>query len=344
LDRIAAEGVVGRLAPGPIAEEALLGVSPGVVRLQPGPLRVAALGHDPPERSVHFCLDVLSLADGRLSRPSGSQGASAVAAEIGRLATRSLSLLAGPELEHAMVWDRGSIDLRCYAPEEIGEEEWTRRLPEGDGEPMLRRLIEDSVDLLSGLEANRRREEEGLAPLNVLWPWGPGFREPVPALAIRRGEPLWIESRSWRLAGLARLSGDRHGDGSAFARGLGVRWSSFLHLGQLAVVFAESFLALRTAGRHEEMARLARSLDDDLLAPLLDDEAPLRIGVFAPDPHGAGLYARWESESPDGNTVPLDERALDERRIPETTLWEALDSLYSSPSSASSAPSSPRTG
>ena len=49
-----------------VPEGLLLGMGPDEVNLEQGPLTVAALGVDPPEKSIHFHLTPMSLADGFL--------------------------------------------------------------------------------------------------------------------------------------------------------------------------------------------------------------------------------------------------------------------------------------
>ncbi len=72
LARLAEAGELAKVAPLPeveTPEALLLGLAPDKVRLAQGPLMVAALGADPPERSTHFHLSILSLTDDAVSIP-----------------------------------------------------------------------------------------------------------------------------------------------------------------------------------------------------------------------------------------------------------------------------------
>ncbi|MBS1709651.1 MAG: hypothetical protein JSS65_13140, partial [Armatimonadetes bacterium] len=195
-------------------EASFLGLPPDLVRLAPGPLLVSALRHDPPMDSVQFQTTLMSLDADGLARPIASQlgqeEVREVTGQAKRLDTRTLTFLPGEGTEHALVWEKGSLDLGTTTPAELSGKAIKRHLPEGDGEPILRRFIDDSVDLLGDLEINRRREGEGEPKLNLLWPWGFGFRTPVPNLALRSGEVAQVHSDSMRLEGLTRLVGHDH--------------------------------------------------------------------------------------------------------------------------------------
>lgn len=189
-------------------ESAYLGLRPDQGQLAPGPLIVSALGADPPERSTHFHLALLSVDE------AGIVHATEGGLEPGileRLRTRSLVPLKGHEKHHGLVWEEvGSV--LTVPPKAVFGKVWEEHLPQGDSERALRRLIDDSVNLLQETEANRRLREEGKRPANLLWPWGAGVRLPVPNLALERLAPGRVSSRSWRLAGLARLAGYRSSD------------------------------------------------------------------------------------------------------------------------------------
>ncbi|HEY0866122.1 MAG TPA: hypothetical protein VGE01_02015, partial [Fimbriimonas sp.] len=190
LEILAEAGTVTKIAPLPDVEtpEALyLGMAPDQGQLRQGPLTVAALGQDPPDRSTHFHLSLASLHDGILSFPQIGAHPAALVRMLPRLNTRTLTLLPGIRTDHALVWE-GLGDLSTVSPPRAGGRPIRDCLPEGDNEPALRRLIDDSVNLLAESDENRIREEEGLPPLNILWPWGHGTCVPVPNLWLERGE------------------------------------------------------------------------------------------------------------------------------------------------------------
>lgn len=171
-----------------------------------GPLRVAAQRIDPPPSSVHFALDAISL-DVSSETLSSVEFVDLPTEVVERLNTKVLTCLPKWPFGSALVWENGSIDLESTPPDQLQGRTFRECLPRGDGEPVLRRFIDDSVNILGELEMNRRREDEGLPPINVLWPHSQGFRPVLPNLQLRIGEPLLIASPVTEVLGLAYLTG-----------------------------------------------------------------------------------------------------------------------------------------
>ncbi|HMS54398.1 MAG TPA: hypothetical protein PKA27_03270 [Fimbriimonadaceae bacterium] len=171
-----------------------------------GPLRVAAMKQDPPEQSVHFALDALSLVHDQLSIPGFG-----LIPELEQVARRlnSRTITALPDFPGmgALVWENGSIDLRTTPPARLSEHTFRDALPTGEGDTLLTRYIEDSVNLLQDAEFNRKRSDEGLPPINVLWPHSHGFRPVVPNLQVRLGYPVLVVTDVVDLLGLSYLCG-----------------------------------------------------------------------------------------------------------------------------------------
>lgn len=325
LNRLAAVGQVRKLAPMPMSDlpEALyLGARPGEISLRPGPLIVSALGADPPDRSLHFHVSLLSVVDGVIGRPDPlppSEDLAPLLAAASRLNTKLLTFVKGERADHGLVLEALG-DLGTTDPEAALGQNYRRCLPEGDHERELRRFVDDSVNLLSELEINVRRLDEGLPPINLLWPWGAGERTRVPNLALRRGERATVESASIRLAGLSRLVGDVHVD-RALA-GEGVR-TNFAGIAQrvltrpLSVVVLDGAHQLRRDAMEEELHWFVREMDRALLTPLAerDAEDPLTLVLAAPRQDGEGLSLRAELPRDLSGRYPFDERTLEESRV-----------------------------
>lgn len=187
-----------------------LGMPPELAIASDGVLAVAELGADPPARSLHFRLQHGSVdASGTLSRIRPSQAeAHAIAQVAWKLGSKLMTPLF-PDVSNTTTaalilestGDLGTTPLRDEAIE------FRASLPEGDHERVLRRFIDDSVNLLSELPFNRERENAGQPLLNVLWPSGHGVRPALPNLSLERGEPVFVRTDSARLKGLCRLVG-----------------------------------------------------------------------------------------------------------------------------------------
>lgn len=332
LREMTGRGTLVRLNPLPETEtpEALyLGMAPSEGQLRQGPLTVSALGADPPTGSTHFHLSLMSHDDGigkeiELKIPPEEERK--LLAEFPRLNGKALTLVAGHGVDHGLVWEKRG-DMGTTPARDLSGKAIKDHLPEGDGEAMLRRLIDDSINLLSELELNVIRLDQGLPPVNMLWPWGQGLRTEVPNLALRRGERADVVSTSLRLQGLTRLTGYRHLDARALGKDLNLRLEQFLTYAKTSdpiILVIETVERLRQEARLEEMAWFLRELDDRLLAPLVKNvgEVPTRIALFSPGESGLGLT--WESGKDTQSIYPFDERALDERAIPRQSLHESV--------------------
>ena len=337
LQYLAERGEVVRLKPSAersVPELAYIGVDPLAYAIAQGPLTVAALGHKPPEGSVQFHLTLASAdEDGKL-QPVGEKGGSfakdvrVVCETMQRLKTATLTPLPGEGLDHALVWEGGSHDNATVPPEVAYGLDALANAPRGDGDVMLRRFIDDAINLLNETEENHVRIEEGLRPLNCLWPWGQGVRPDVPNLPLRRGDVVHVVSGSMRLEGLCRLFGYSHGDRDAFGSGLQTNYEVVMsnakgHRLSLAVV--GSFGEMRRHMRVDEIAWNLERLAETVVAPLIEeqDDDPFEMRLVAPA-SGPGLALTYKSLQKAPGGVPFDERVLDDRRVPEVHVWECV--------------------
>jgi 2,3-bisphosphoglycerate-independent phosphoglycerate mutase len=333
LARMAEFGNLFKLSPLPKIEtpEAMfLGMRPDEAQLRQGPLTVSALGADPPDRSTHFHLSLMTFQEGVASKPKFEitpEEQREILSVAEKLNTKLLTIVNGEGLDHGLVWE--SIgDHRTSPASEVDGQGVKGHLPEGDAEVALRRFIDDSINLLAELELNERRVGEELPPLNMLWPWGEGVRTAVPNLALRRGDPAMVISSSMRLQGLARLAGYRHAPRYEYGRGLNTRLSKIAEKAlkePVTIVLLDAVQAFRQGEKLEEADWFVRELDNALLKPLFQEALlnPIRITVLAPG-EGLGLGVSFETKDSNSNSVPFDECALEERRMTVRAMWDCF--------------------
>lgn len=351
LEEVASRSAVFWLAP--LQKETdlrpqLLGLAGFSQRLAEGPLRVAAFDAHAPPKSVPLCLDLLSVEDGRITSPPH------VTLELGskvleladRLQTPKLRLIEGERTHHAALWLDGSLDLSLRTPVEAIERGLRASLPEGDGEPMLRRFIDDSINLLGEQELNLRRLDEGLAPVNLIWPWGHGFPPVVPNLALQRGTPCHALSPFLGLRGLSKMCGYTHGPNDGKNTGLFPpfgEWLEALDSHPNTLIVDDSVSNCRRAGRMEESVWIVREFDEAFLGPVLkmQEDDPFRLTLLCPVTLGSsefgGLGLVYESQWRSRNVVPFSEEGASDLRLPIHTLAESIErSLSCTPNSATS--------
>ncbi len=124
-----------------------------------------------------------------------------------RLSTRRLRFYPGRRFAHVMVWTDGPTGVRCTPAPTARGQRLEAVLPEGDGDGPLRQLIWDSVDLLDRHRINHRRREEGLPPVNLLWPWAPGRAPDLEHYVVRGREQAVVLASRLEVLGAARAAG-----------------------------------------------------------------------------------------------------------------------------------------
>lgn len=335
LQQIAGRAEIVRLSPvprSPSPEVAFFGLDPRISAVAHGPLIAAGLGLDPPDSSLLFHLALLSTDGERAERPKTDPTEAELAEifrEVPRIATPNLIPARGVGSDHALIWLDGPWELVTQPPE--GLRPYSRFLPAGDGDGSLRRFIDDSINLLTPLEFNQRRLDEGLPPLNMLWPWGQGFPAHLPLLALQQGAPTTVISGSLRCAGLARLVGYRHLPLDLVGTGINVRFEA---IAERIERESRSLLVLRQpgdflrSGRIDEARWLMDEFDRRLLGPILDrvDDEGQQITVLAPtfEPDsGWGLALTWTEPGLLPHHLPFDERAGVEP-IPIWSPWDPI--------------------
>jgi len=297
--------------------------------LAEGVLAVSSLGADPPKGSVHFCMTLMS-TDGHRSNNSSFPPDESVLEVIWQkaltLETSCLKMVRGVGVDHALVWEDGSIEMKCFTPEELASQGLTLSFPEGDGEQMLRRLIDDSINLLSEIEVNRIRQEEGLERLNLLWPWGPGFRPRLPNLTMERGMSVQIESPSSRLKGLSRLVGYRHGDPWSLGSGTNVKLEQMTDALQkvpMGLAVMPTVGEFRQKEKQQEASWLGNEVLSRLVEPLLfsSEHERMRILLIATQRNGEGLALDFRSDAiRENRDIPFSAEALEEKSLLQRNL------------------------
>ncbi len=86
-------------------------------------------------------------------------------------------------------------------------ERYTDHLPSGPGGSRLRKLIESGREFLRTHEINQAREEQGLLPANLAWPWGLGEKPRLESFQQRFGQRGVVFCADEAVAGLALCAG-----------------------------------------------------------------------------------------------------------------------------------------
>lgn len=147
-------------------------------------------------------------------------------------------------------------------------------------------------------------------------------------------------TRSTRIVGLARLTGEKVADAAALGNGINLDLEAVLEscLGsRLSLVVLDGFAQCRRHGRLERAEWLLSQFDSRFVRTVaeLPPERPVRLTLLAPSgqtepespvgsPSDGGLALRYDNRSKQASTIPFDERALDDPRLPVQNVWEAV--------------------
>ena len=150
LTRMSEEGEVLRLLPSPqveVPEAFWLGMAPSEGQMKQGPLTISALGADPPERSIHFHLSLMTLENGVARQVTQKVPEDVLTKILGmapRLNTGSLTFVKGYQADHGLVWEE-LRDLGTTPARELDGKSILGSLPDGEGDGQLRRGCLSSI-------------------------------------------------------------------------------------------------------------------------------------------------------------------------------------------------------
>ena len=198
MDALAREGTSGMVRTIPsgtppgsdIANLNLLGYDVAKYYTGRAPLECASQNIHLSDEEVAFRCNLVTISDGVMADYSAGHITSEEAAELiaavnGKLGGPIFRFHPGVSYRHLLIakaarsenWDS---KLACTPPHDIVGQRIEAHLPLGEDEHLFRKLMADSVAVLSGHPVNRRRLEAGRKPANMIWLWGQGRRPSMP--------------------------------------------------------------------------------------------------------------------------------------------------------------------
>lgn len=187
MDRLAREGAGGLVQmipaerhPGSdIGNLEIFGYDSRVHYTGRSPLEAASMGVDLGPDGIAFRLNLIhcdqdTLVDysaGHISTEEARELVEAIGAELGR---SDLRFYAGNSYRHLLVFDRGPEELASYPPHDIMGQSIAQHLPSGQGQELIRELMEKAKPILAEAEVNKRRAANGDKTANAIWLWGSG--------------------------------------------------------------------------------------------------------------------------------------------------------------------------
>lgn len=312
-----------------------------------GPLYASAFGMDLPAKFPKFRVSVYEASNDafQVPRELAVQERTFIADALRKLDTPRFRVQVGNGFDHAAAW-MSEAEFNTHGLIGANETEYRRRLPEGDGETLLRQFIDDSRDLLLDCEVNRIRNDEGHPPISVFWPWAHGPTPKVTPVSLRIGTPLTVIADDLRMLGISRLAQAEVMHLSEFGSRLKWDWKALFKSSfrNVTVVYLTQFRQLVSENLDEEARWLYQEFLTELALAvpetqggqsgnngtisrvslaLLGESSGLAIQF------GSGASGRNETDlSPVPNRLGIfDERLLEENWVKKISMFQLIGGM-----------------
>ena len=220
MDRIAAQGVVGRVRTVPdglpagsdVANLSLLGYDPARYYSGRAPIEAASLGVPLAANDTAFRCNLVTIVDGRMADYSAGHIETVDAHELiellgKKLGTPAIRFFPGVSYRHLTVIVEFPDGCACTPPHDISGKEVDSHLPKGPGSDRIRALMNEAHEILNTAPTNASRRDKGKKPATDIWLWGQGHAIQLPHLSERYGISGSVISAVDLVRGLGILSG-----------------------------------------------------------------------------------------------------------------------------------------
>ena len=200
MDLVAEKGICGmvktipdNMLPGSdVANLSLLGYDPEAYFTGRGPLEAGSMGVELASDDVAYRCNIVAVESGVMVDYSSGHISSGESAELiaqveKELGSNEIKFHAGVSYRHLLVHSDGSESLKCTPPHDITGEKYEEYLPKGEGQEVIRELMERSRAILADHPVNKKRIAAGKNPGNMIWPWGQGRAPEMPTLLEKYG-------------------------------------------------------------------------------------------------------------------------------------------------------------
>ncbi|MBE7054116.1 MAG: cofactor-independent phosphoglycerate mutase [Ruminococcaceae bacterium] len=223
IDSLCKKGVLGlvsnvpeNLSPGSdVANLSAMGYDPQKYYSGRSPLEAVSIGIDLKDTDVVFRCNVVTLTedeenytDKKVIDHSADEITTEEAAELIKAVQKEfgnefLTFYPGISYRHALVWDKGSLNVNLTPPHDILERVIGDYMPKGDGSDVLFEMMKKSYDVLKDHPINISRKERGLNPANSIWIWGEGKKPLLDSFEDKYGKKSAVISAVDLIKGIA---------------------------------------------------------------------------------------------------------------------------------------------
>jgi 2,3-bisphosphoglycerate-independent phosphoglycerate mutase len=202
MDRVAAEGIVGRsrnvpdrfLPASDVATLSLFGYDPERYYTGRAPLEAAAMGIQLGPGDWAVRCNLMTIRDGNLTdftagHITGAEGRSLIASLQAELGRPEIEFHPGVSYRNLMIYRGGSgpapftEQTVTDPPHDHPDQPAEAHLPRGPGSALLKDLMDRAAAVLHEHPVNAARVRAGRPPANAIWLWGQGRAPRVPSFA-----------------------------------------------------------------------------------------------------------------------------------------------------------------
>ncbi|MBN1577592.1 MAG: cofactor-independent phosphoglycerate mutase [Chitinispirillaceae bacterium] len=220
MDRVAKKGTIGLVATVPqgmppgsdVANLSLLGYDPMTYYSGRAPIEAASMGVALAANDTAFRCNLVTIENETMVDYSAGHITTAEAHLIVKelqkhCSTETVRFFPGVSYRHLTVIAAFPEGLVTTPPHDISGKPIHSYLPQGEAAGDLLRLMQKAHEVLSVLEVNKRRRDEGKKTATDIWLWGQGRAVSLPSMAQRYGITGSVISAVDLVRGLGILAG-----------------------------------------------------------------------------------------------------------------------------------------
>ena len=221
MDWVASEGITGWVhtipsgfPPGSdVGCMSVFGYDPRAYHTGRAPLEAAAQGIVLEQGEVAFRCNTLTVDQGVMADHSAEHITTEESAQLiktvsERFGGNGVRYYPGVSYRHLTIMKGAEFaKTACTPPHDILGKPIDAYLPSGPGSELLRRMMQDSVDVLKAHPVNAARVKQGKRPATMLWFWGQGTAVRFPSFRVQYGVKAACISAVDIVRGIGRLAG-----------------------------------------------------------------------------------------------------------------------------------------
>ena len=176
------------------------------------PLEAASMGIELGVGEIAFRCNLITrdgdtLVDYSAGHITSDEGAELVRLLVAELSGEEIRFYPGVGYRHIMVYRGGPGELESYPPHDIMGQSMSAHLPRGDGQQLIRDLMEAAEPVLAVAEVNDKRRLNNQPPANGIWLWGSGQALKLDTLKQKFGISGGVISAVDLVRGIGRQAG-----------------------------------------------------------------------------------------------------------------------------------------